>query len=66
MGVRKMTVVVSVLAKRRSGTDAERKRISSVIGPYALSGWSFISWVEMQKTNSDEVPVSNPTANSGI
>jgi hypothetical protein len=33
MGVRKIVVVFEVLARRRSGTEAERKRISSVMGP---------------------------------
>jgi hypothetical protein len=33
MGVRKMVVRFEAWARRRRGTEAERKRISSVIGP---------------------------------
>lgn len=33
IGVKKIIVVLDVRARRRRGTDAERKRTSSVIGP---------------------------------
>ena len=38
MGVRKTMVVVEAPERRRSGTDAERKRISSVTGPWEERG----------------------------
>jgi hypothetical protein len=34
MGVRKMMVLLEARARRRSGTEAERKRTSSVMGPW--------------------------------
>jgi hypothetical protein len=34
-GVKKMIVVFEVWERSRRGTEAERKRISSVIGPWA-------------------------------
>ena len=65
MGVRKMMVVVSILARRRSGTDAERKRISSVIGPY-LDVLLGIPKRSEWRTYSNVVSVPNPSTKCRI
>ena len=66
MGVRKMIVVLEVLAKRRSGAEAERKRISSVIGPYidCKDDPDPTLWIE--ETHCDIIPIPHPPANSGV
>jgi hypothetical protein len=38
MGVKKTMVVVDAPESRRRGTEAERKRISSVTGPWVSEG----------------------------
>lgn len=60
-----MIVVLEVLERRRRGTEADLKRISSVTGP--LIAISYIPpqeniWLSL--THSNNIPIRNPTLQS--